>query len=97
MGKMQLWDATTGHGLTQFAEHRKRAWSVSFSQVDPTNLASGSDDGSVKIWSINEVCLSCWYYTSMNTPNIMESGYATYISISYIRFQGPNSRSERST
>jgi protein suppressor of PHYA-105 1 len=57
MGKMQLWDATTGHGFTQFTEHRKRAWSVNFSQVDPTKLASGSDDCSVKIWSINEVWL----------------------------------------
>ncbi|KAJ4806766.1 Protein SPA1-RELATED 2 [Rhynchospora pubera] len=53
-GVVQLWDATTGHGLTQFIEHRKRAWSVNFSQVDPTKLASGSDDCSVKIWNINE-------------------------------------------
>ena len=33
-----------------------RAWSVDFSQVYPTKLASGSDDGCVKLWSINEAC-----------------------------------------
>jgi protein suppressor of PHYA-105 1 len=51
---MQLWDASSGQGFTQFTEHRKRAWSVSFSEVDPTKLASGSDDCCVKVWSINQ-------------------------------------------
>jgi len=54
--KMQLWDAGSGQGFTQFTEHRKRAWSVSFSEVDPTKLASGSDDCCVKVWSINQAC-----------------------------------------
>ena len=52
---VQLWDASTGQGFTQYMEHQKRAWSVDFSLVDPTKLASGSDDYSVKLWSINEV------------------------------------------
>jgi hypothetical protein len=51
---MQLWDASSGQGFTQFTEHQKRAWSVSFSEVDPTKLASGSDDCCVKVWSINQ-------------------------------------------
>lgn len=29
-------------------------WSVDFSRVDPTRLVSGSDDGTVKLWSINQ-------------------------------------------
>ncbi|ONK69841.1 uncharacterized protein A4U43_C05F27290 [Asparagus officinalis] len=53
-GVVQLWDASTGQGFTQYIEHQKRAWSVDFSIVDPTRLASGSDDCSVKLWSINE-------------------------------------------
>ncbi|KAK2650117.1 hypothetical protein Ddye_017606 [Dipteronia dyeriana] len=53
-GVVQMWDASTGQGFSQFTEHKKRAWSVDFSQADPTKFASGSDDCSVKLWSINE-------------------------------------------
>ncbi|XP_044502233.1 protein SUPPRESSOR OF PHYA-105 1-like isoform X2 [Mangifera indica] len=53
-GVVQMWDASTGQGFSQYAEHQKRAWSVDFSQVAPTRFASGSDDCSVKLWSINE-------------------------------------------
>jgi protein suppressor of PHYA-105 1 len=51
---LQLWDASIGQKFTQYSEHQKRAWSVDFSQVDPTKLASGSDDCTVKLWSINQ-------------------------------------------
>ncbi|KAM7472276.1 hypothetical protein LguiA_010459 [Lonicera macranthoides] len=53
-GVVQMWDANTGQGFSQYVEHQKRAWSVDFSQVDPMKFASGSDDCSVKLWSINE-------------------------------------------
>ncbi|KAI5063029.1 hypothetical protein GOP47_0021576 [Adiantum capillus-veneris] len=53
-GVVQLWDASTAQTLMQYKEHKKRAWSVDFSQADPTKLASGSDDGCVKLWSINQ-------------------------------------------
>lgn len=51
----QLWDASTGQEFSQFTEHEKRAWSVDFSAVCPTKFASGSDDCTVKLWSISEV------------------------------------------
>lgn len=38
-------------------EHESRAWSVDFSSADPTLLASGSDDGSIKLWNINQAIL----------------------------------------
>jgi protein suppressor of PHYA-105 1 len=53
-GIVKLWDAGTGQGISEFKEHSKRAWSVDFSNVNPTTFASGSDDGSVKLWNINE-------------------------------------------
>ncbi|XP_050236936.1 protein SUPPRESSOR OF PHYA-105 1 [Mercurialis annua] len=53
-GVIQMWDAGTGQGLFQYREHQKRAWSVDFSLADPMMFASGSDDCSVKLWSINE-------------------------------------------
>jgi WD40 repeat protein len=54
----------------EYEEHEKRAWSVDFSRADPTKLASGSDDGTVKLWSINQVKLA-------STPL---SSYISYIS-----------------
>lgn len=38
-------------------EHERRVWSVDYSVADPTMLASGSDDGSVKLWNINQAIL----------------------------------------
>ncbi|VFQ67700.1 unnamed protein product [Cuscuta campestris] len=53
-GVVKLWDATSGQGFFHLSEHNERAWSVDFSRMDPTKLASGSDDRLVKLWSINE-------------------------------------------
>ncbi|KAG8363275.1 hypothetical protein BUALT_Bualt19G0005200 [Buddleja alternifolia] len=53
-GLVQMWDASTGQGFARYTEHQNRAWSVDISQVDPTKFASGSDDGTTRIWSISE-------------------------------------------
>lgn len=59
----QLWDAGTGQEFSQFTEHERRAWSVDFSQVSPTKLASGSDDCLVKLWSITEARILSLFLT----------------------------------
>ena len=41
----------------EMKEHEKRVWSVDYSLADPTKLASGSDDGAVKLWNINQAIL----------------------------------------
>ncbi|KAM3320579.1 protein SPA1-RELATED 4 isoform X1 [Capsicum chacoense] len=53
-GVVQVWDVTRSQLFMEMREHEKRVWSVDFSVADPTMLASGSDDGSVKLWSINQ-------------------------------------------
>ncbi|XP_040990026.1 LOW QUALITY PROTEIN: protein SPA1-RELATED 3-like [Juglans microcarpa x Juglans regia] len=53
-GVVQLWDVARSQALTEMREHERRVWSIDFSSADPTMLASGSDDGSVKLWSINQ-------------------------------------------
>lgn len=40
--------------VLQLEEHSKRVWAVDFSRVDPLRLASASDDGSVRVWSVNQ-------------------------------------------
>ncbi len=53
-GIVSVWDSATGNVLHQMEEHEKRAWTVDFSKTDPTQLASGSDDTKVKVWSTNQ-------------------------------------------
>ncbi|XP_042393982.1 protein SPA1-RELATED 4-like isoform X1 [Zingiber officinale] len=53
-GVVQVWDVTRSQSLVEMKEHERRVWSVDFSLADPTKLASGSDDGTVKLWSINK-------------------------------------------
>lgn len=55
---MQLWNASSGQVFSQYKEHQRRAWSVDFSHAQPTKFASGSDDCTVKLWSINDVYFS---------------------------------------
>ncbi|XP_050216758.1 protein SPA1-RELATED 3-like isoform X2 [Mercurialis annua] len=56
-GVVQVWDVTRNQVLTEMREHERRVWSIDFSSADPTMLASGSDDCSVKLWNINQAIL----------------------------------------
>ncbi|OMP08581.1 hypothetical protein COLO4_06324 [Corchorus olitorius] len=86
-GVVQTWDAGTGQGFCQYTEHQRRAWSVDFSQADPTKFASGSDDCSVKLWSINErssvgtirsPANVCCVQFSTFSPHLLAFGSADY-------------------
>ncbi|CAA0838211.1 Protein SPA1-RELATED 2 [Striga hermonthica] len=78
-GIVKLWDASTGEGFLQFAEHSQRAWSVDFSRVDPRKLASGSDDRLVKIWGINDRNSLCTIRNSANICCVQFSPHSTHL------------------
>ncbi|KAK1325928.1 hypothetical protein QJS10_CPA01g02191 [Acorus calamus] len=78
-GIVQLWDASTGQGFTQYTGHQRRAWSVDFSKVDPTRLASGSDDCSVKLWSINEQKCTDTIRNAANVCCVQFSSHSTHL------------------
>lgn len=78
-GVVKMWDASTGQGFSQYIEHQKRAWSVDFSQVDPTKFASGSDDCLVKLWSINEKNSTSTIWNPANICCLQFSAYSTHL------------------
>ncbi|KAF3778413.1 hypothetical protein EJ110_NYTH43505 [Nymphaea thermarum] len=78
-GVVQLWDANSGQGFMNFGEHQKRAWSVDFSVTDPTKLASGSDDCSVKLWSIKEKNSISTIRNHANVCCVQFSPYSTHL------------------
>ena len=43
-GIVALWDTSYGSCIVKLDEHEKRAWSVDFSLLNPTQMASGGDD-----------------------------------------------------
>ncbi|CEP10392.1 hypothetical protein [Parasitella parasitica] len=53
-GHIDIWDCSTGRKVHTFNEHKKRAWSVDYCETNPTLLASGSDDSTVKVWSLSQ-------------------------------------------
>ncbi|KAI3691835.1 hypothetical protein L6452_31637 [Arctium lappa] len=91
-GVVKLWDAATGQSVSHHIEHERRAWSVDFSRVDPTKLASGSDDCYVKLWSINEknsistirnIANVCCVQFSPYSPHLLSFGSADYRTYCY--------------
>ncbi|XP_073100471.1 E3 ubiquitin-protein ligase COP1 isoform X2 [Elaeis guineensis] len=53
-GIVTVWDVTTRQSVMEYEEHEKRAWSVDFSQTEPSMLVSGSDDCKVKVWCMKQ-------------------------------------------
>lgn len=53
-GMISVWDIDSGQNILEYDEHEKRAWSVNFSKTDASLLASGSDDGTVKVYSTKQ-------------------------------------------
>jgi protein suppressor of PHYA-105 1 len=99
-GIATLVDANAGTEVAAFAEHAKRVWSVDFSATDPQRFLSGSDDGTVRLWSINEPnavaaidakANVCSVQFSPTDANLMAFGAANYRTYLYDlrRIQSP--------
>lgn len=69
-GVVQVWDVTRSQVLSEMREHESRVWSVDFSLSDPKTLASGSDDGTVKLWNINQAGSTGTIQTKANVCSV---------------------------
>ncbi|CAN7106919.1 unnamed protein product [Brassica rapa subsp. narinosa] len=66
-GVVQIWDVSRSQLVTEMKEHKKRVWSIDISSADPTLLASGSDDGTVKLWIFFWFCKTFFQGASIGT------------------------------
>jgi len=67
-GVVQLWDVHKEVSTWENNTHRRRVWSLDFSSIDPTKLASGSDDGTVRVFSTTTKEATC---TIQNHANVV--------------------------
>lgn len=51
-GVVHVRDVNRGSIVEEFDEHERRAWSVAYCSTNPNLLASGAEDGKIKIWSM---------------------------------------------
>ncbi|KAL9996346.1 putative protein kinase PEK-PEK family transcription factor WD40-like family [Helianthus debilis subsp. tardiflorus] len=87
-GVVQVWDVTQGQVAAEMIEHQRRAWSVDFS-ADPKLLASGSDDGSVKLWNINQgasIDHRVYYHDLRNLSMPLYTLVGHKRTVSYVKF-----------
>ncbi|KAK9274976.1 hypothetical protein L1049_022233 [Liquidambar formosana] len=83
-GVVKLWDVSTGQVFSHYIEHQRRAWSVDFSQVDPTKLASGSDDCSKNcLGTIKNIANVCCVQFSAHATNLLAFGSADFRTYCY--------------
>eukprot|EP00879_Flechtneria_rotunda_P016905 GHRR01017696.1.p1 GENE.GHRR01017696.1~~GHRR01017696.1.p1 ORF type:complete len:867 (+),score=461.27 GHRR01017696.1:375-2975(+) len=53
-GLVHLWDLHGGKIVRQWEAHDKRIWAVDSCPLDPDVFATGSDDGTVRVWGLRE-------------------------------------------
>jgi len=84
-GAVQLHDVASQREICMFEEHHQRVWSVDCCVPDPFLLASGGDDGAVKVWSLREPAAVttlqlasnvCHVQFSPRSPRLLAAGCA---------------------
>jgi WD40 repeat protein len=54
--RVQVWEVQTGKNIAALKGHQKQVWCVAFAphaSAERATLFSGSQDGTVRIWSVN--------------------------------------------
>ena len=69
-GVVQLWDVQKEMSTWENNTHRRRVWSIDYSRVDPTKLASASDDGTVQVYSTLTKTATCAIQNRANVCSV---------------------------
>lgn len=72
-GIIDIWDVSTGQKTQKFTEHASRAWSVDICPKNPNLIASGSDDSTVKVWSLSQ---NTSIHTLQQSGNVCSAKFA---------------------
>ncbi|KAI9385105.1 hypothetical protein POPTR_011G021700v4 [Populus trichocarpa] len=91
-GIVTVWDVTTRQSIMEYEEHEKRAWSVDFSQNEPSMLVSGSDD--CKVGSADH---HIHYYDLRNISQPLYVFRGHRKTVSYVKFLSSDELASSST
>jgi len=69
-GVVQLWDVQKEMSTWENNTHRRRVWSIDYSRIDPTKLASASDDGTVQVYSTSTKTATCAIQNRANVCSV---------------------------
>lgn len=69
-GVVQLWDVQKETSTWENNTHRRRVWSIDYSRIDPTKLASASDDGTVQVYSTSTKTATCAIQNRANVCSV---------------------------
>ena len=78
--RVQIWDVQTGMNVAVLKGHQKQVWSIAFaphSSAERATLFSGSQDGTVRVWSVNparERSVFTWPLGAVRTVAVAPDG-----------------------
>ena len=97
-GCVCVWDVQTGRRTALHQEHVERVWSVAYNPQEPTLFASGSDDCTVKLWSMGKVTSIFSLSARTNICSVTFNPHARYLlaygsadaGVRYVDLRKPN-------
>lgn len=97
-GCVCVWDTNIGRRTALHQEHGRRVWSVAYNPQEPTLFASGSDDCTVKLWSMGQPNSIFSFSARANICSVKFNPHSRYLlaygsadhGVHYIDLRKPN-------
>jgi E3 ubiquitin-protein ligase RFWD2 len=97
-GSVCVWDTNIGRRTALHQEHGRRVWSVAYNPQEPTLFASGSDDCTVKLWSMGQPNSIFSFSARANICSVKFNPHSRYMlaygsadhGVHYVDLRSPN-------